>query len=240
MKVIIALNSNMGVAEAGEKIFASLSASRLDSAKAKIGRLEALIAKTKSAANYKTSDRLKASVARRTGLIKELKATVKELEKTAKAKPAAKAVKPATKPAVKPAADKSGIDPTHPDHKAMLKHLDRAMYESKDNDKHMSKFKKAAVKVGFNPESAAFLKKAEKHVNAALRAKPERAPKGERKLSKTERERLSNMLGNKPESAAPSGKKTDHTGRPIRVTVKPSSKPKAPEKKSPKRKPVLH
>ena len=87
MKVIIALNSNMGVAEAGEKIFASLSASRLDSAKAKIGRLEALIAKTKSAANYKTSDRLKASVARRTGLIKELKATVKELEKTAKAKP---------------------------------------------------------------------------------------------------------------------------------------------------------
>lgn len=90
MKLTIALNT-ANVATAGEQDFASLSASRVDAAKAKIGRLQELIKKTKSSKSYKTSERLKASVERRTKLLKETQAKLKELEKGAKSKPVKKA-----------------------------------------------------------------------------------------------------------------------------------------------------
>ena len=95
MKIQVALSSAPMVSE---------SASRLDAAKAKIGRLEKLIEATKARKNYKTSEKLKASVKRRTGLIKDLKVKIKELAKGEKAKPAKKA---AAKPAAKKTAKKT-------------------------------------------------------------------------------------------------------------------------------------
>lgn len=99
MKIAIALTSGANVATAGEQGFASLSASRADAARAKIARIKAKIEKTKSAKNYKTSERMKASVKRRTELLKATQAKLKEHAKKEKAKPAAKKEK--AKPAAK-------------------------------------------------------------------------------------------------------------------------------------------
>lgn len=78
----------------------SESASHHEAAVAKVGRLKALIAKTKANPAYKTSERLKASVERRTQMIKDLTAKIRTLLGKVKTPAGKSAAKPkvSTKP----------------------------------------------------------------------------------------------------------------------------------------------